>query len=256
LSRQYDIKTHSRQSSVTLKGKCCSVRGIQLFLLKLPWQPTNSHGQLPPPPFLFLLLRLLSNIQEGMYWNNNSILSLAERSGVESSSRCMNCYPQGWQPPEPTVPDLLSSREKSTPKKTISTIQEWVTCFNAYISLIWVRQPACVPVLLAYSSIIVRASGQCVDAPWLSYDAQFRREAATRPGTPWAVIDSSIWTLRFSRATPVPKSEVKTNAGVMNNQPCSMVAQALEWWMVNMFVYPYHGICQLGMHKSPQCIDA
>jgi len=58
-----------------------------------------------------------------------------------------------------------------------------------------------------------------VDAPWLSYDAQFCREAATRPGTPWAVIDSSIWTLHFSRTTPVPKSEVKTNAGVMYNQP-------------------------------------
>ena len=107
------------------------------FLLKLPWQPTNSHGQLPHPPFLFLLLRLLSNIQEGMYWNNNSILSLAERSGVESSSRCMNSYPQGWQPPEPTLPDLLSSREKSTPKKTISTIKEWATCFKTYISLIY-----------------------------------------------------------------------------------------------------------------------
>ena len=121
--------------------------------------------------------------------------------------------------PETTVLDLLSSREKSTPKKTISIIQEWAKCFNTYISLIWVRQPAHVPDLLAYSSIIMRASGQYVDAPWLSYDAQFRREATTRPGTPWAVIDSSIWTLHFSRATPVPKSEVKTNAGVMYNQP-------------------------------------
>ena len=88
-----------------------------------------------------------------------------------------------------------------------------------YFTNIWVCQPAHVPDLLAYSSIIVRASSQYVDAPWLSYDAQFCREAATRPGTPWAVIDSSIWTLHFSRATPVPKSEVKTNAGVMYNQP-------------------------------------
>jgi len=111
--------------------------------------------------------------------------------------------------PEPTVLDLLSSRGKSMPKKTISTIQEWATCFSTYISLIWVCQLACVPDLLAYSSIFVRARSQYVDTPWLSYDAQFRREAATRPGTPWAVIDSSIWTLNFSRATPVPKSEVK-----------------------------------------------
>jgi len=47
------------------------------FCWMLPCQATNSHAQLSPPPFLFLLLRLLSNIQEGIYWNNNSILSLS-----------------------------------------------------------------------------------------------------------------------------------------------------------------------------------
>ena len=178
-------------------------------------QATNSHAQLSPPPFLFVLLRLLSNIRVGMYWNNNSILSLAETIWCGEFVELHELLPSRLTTPETTVLDLLSSREKSTPKKTISIIQEWAKCFNTYISLIWVRQPAHVPDLLVYSSIIVRASSQCVDAPWLSYDAQFRREAAIRPGTPWAVIDSSIWTLHFSRATPVPKSEVKTNAGVM-----------------------------------------
>ena len=43
MSRQYDIKTHSRQGSMTLKGKCCSVRGIQLFLLNA----TMAANQLP-----------------------------------------------------------------------------------------------------------------------------------------------------------------------------------------------------------------
>ena len=111
----------------------------------LPWQPTNSHTQLSPPPLLFLLLRLLSNIQEGLYWNNNSILSLAEKIWRGEFIELHELLPSRLTTPEPTVLDLLSSREKSTPKKTISTIQEWATCFNSYISLIWVRQPACVP---------------------------------------------------------------------------------------------------------------
>ena len=199
-------------------------QGNTTFLLKLPWQPTNSHGQLPPPPFLFLLLRLLSNIQEGMYWNNNSILSLAEKIWRGEFIALHALLPSRLTTPRTNSTRFAVKQGEIHTQKTISTIQEWVTCFNAYISLIWVRQPVRVPDLLVYSSIIVRASGQCVDAPWLSYDAQFRREAATRPGTPWVVIDSSIWTLHFSRATPVPKSEVKTNAGVMYNQPCSMVA--------------------------------
>ena len=141
----------------------------------LPWQPTNSHTQLSPPPLLFLLLRLLSNIQEGLYWNNNSILSLAEKIWHGEFIELHELLLSRLTTPEPTVLDLLSSREKFTPKNTISTIQEWATCFNTYISLIWVRQSARVPDLLAYSSIIVRASSQYVDAPWLSYDAQFCR---------------------------------------------------------------------------------
>ena len=114
--------------------------------------------------------------------------------------------------PEPTVLDLLSHKvERPAPKKTISTIQEWVTCFNTYIALIATHQPARVPDLLAYSSIIVRASSQYADLPWLNYDAHFRREVATRPGSPWSTIDSSIWTLHFSRATPIQKAEARAD---------------------------------------------
>ena len=109
------------------------------FCWMQPWQPTNSHAQLPPPPVLFLLLRLLSSIQEGMYWNNNSILSLAEKIWRGEFIELHELLPSRLTTAEPIVLDLLSSREKSTPKKTISTIQEWATCFKTYISLIWVR---------------------------------------------------------------------------------------------------------------------
>jgi len=167
-------------------------QGNATFLLNA----TMAANQLPcsiiTSTLPLLMQEQLSNIQEGMYWNINSILSLAEKIWRGEFIELHELLPSRLTTPEPLVLNLLSSREKSMPKKTISTFQEWATCFNTYISLIWVCQPVCVPDLLAYSSIIVRASGQYVDAPWLSYDAQFRREAATCPGTPWAVIDSSI----------------------------------------------------------------
>ena len=121
MSRQYDIKTHSRQSSVTLKGKCCSVRGMQLFV-------ECYHGSQPTPMLNYHLQEQLSNIQEGMYWNNNSILSLAEKIWRGEFIELHELLPSRLTTPEPTVLNLLLSWEKSMPKKTISTIQEWATC--------------------------------------------------------------------------------------------------------------------------------
>ena len=181
-----------------------------------PYIFTRSQG---PRPFLFLLLRLLSNIQEGLYWNNNSILSLAEKIWRGEFIELHELLPSRLTTPEPTVLDLLSSREKSTPKKTISTIKEWATCFNTYISLIYgfANQH-----MFQIFWLTHRSSWELAASMWMHHGSATMlnsAEATTRPGTPWAVIDSSIWTLHFSRATPVPKSEVKTNAGVMYNQP-------------------------------------
>ena len=76
--------------------------------------------------------------------------------------------------PEPTLQDLVCG-EKRKGKKGIVTIQEWVGCFNTYIAVAIMKDPARAKDLLAYSSLIVKASS---DYEKLGYDRLFRWQAA------------------------------------------------------------------------------
>ena len=58
--------------------------------------------------------------------------------------------------------------------------------------------------LLAYSSIIVKASHVFEGSPWIDYDVHFRRQVATQSNPKWATIDAALWTMYFTRATPKP----------------------------------------------------
>jgi hypothetical protein len=62
----------------------------------------------------------------------------------------------------------LKPDEVST-KKTISSIEDWVVCFNTFISLVAMREPEWVMDLLAYSSTIVKASKEFTVIPWWDY---------------------------------------------------------------------------------------
>ena len=104
--------------------------------------------------------------------------------------------------PSSTVLDALLKPEKIKARKSITSIEDWVSCFNSFISIMAIRKPERVRDLLAYSSLIVKASQDFVGSPWLEYDTQFRQLAATRPDTDWATVDAAIWTVHFARATP------------------------------------------------------
>lgn len=67
------------------------------------------------------------------------------------------------------------------------------------------KQPHRVGDLLEYSSMIINASSEYEDTPWLQYDARFRRQAATDPSKPWAAIDASLWTTCFAAARAKPR---------------------------------------------------
>lgn len=119
--------------------------------------------------------------------------------------------------PQPTLIDVLAlSSSKQSPKQ-ISSIEEWVMCFNTYIAVIASKQPERVEDLLAYSSIILKASKDFNGLPWLKYDSCFRKEASIDHCKSWAVVDASAWTLHFSNAEP--KSEVHLSAKESRYQP-------------------------------------
>ena len=107
--------------------------------------------------------------------------------------------------PIPTVFDALTNVEKVKHKKSIEsieTIADWALCFNTYTSLMAIQKPERVHDMLAYSSIILKASQEYTGNPWLEYDVAFRRQAASKPDTDWAQVDASLWTTIFSKATP------------------------------------------------------
>ena len=106
--------------------------------------------------------------------------------------------------PGPTILDALLQPDKTKNKKTITSIQEWIVCFDTFISVVAMRNPNQVRDLLAYSSIIVKASQDFEGTPWLEYDIHFRRQVATQTGQRWEVIDASLWSMYFARATAKP----------------------------------------------------
>ena len=62
------------------------------------------------------------------------------------------------------------------------------------------RDPERMADLLAYCSIIIKASMDYNDMPWLEYDLHFHWQAATKPNEPWAHLDAALWTIYFTRA--------------------------------------------------------
>lgn len=108
--------------------------------------------------------------------------------------------------PEPTLLDLVVQAKRKQ-LKGITCIEQWVTSFNLYISIMALRHPQRVIDLLSYSSLIVKA---CRDyepsedkpLPWLAYDTHFRKIAAARKLATWADRDGSLWALYFTGAVP------------------------------------------------------
>ena len=68
---------------------------------------------------------------------------------------------------EPTLLELFSGDQtkRSRAKKAITMIEDWALCFNTYIAVVAQKHPNKVADLLAYSSLIVKASKDYKDNP-------------------------------------------------------------------------------------------
>lgn len=121
--------------------------------------------------------------------------------------------------PEPTLLELFAGNTKTRSKKgAITSIEAWVVCFNAYIALIAMRRPDRVGDLLAYSSLIVKASQDYEQMPWWAYDQHFRKQAAAKRLRQWDTVDTSLWTLYFGRATPRARCK---DCGLLGHMQCT-----------------------------------
>ncbi len=82
-------------------------------------------------------------------------------------------------------------------RKAIPDLATWLQCFSLYVTVIASHQPKRVPDLMAYQSLIAKASHTYRWPSWLVYDQSFRQEAAGKPTLTWAKVDPSIYALCF-----------------------------------------------------------
>ena len=105
-------------------------------------------------------------------------------------------------------------------RKGVLSIQDWVICFNTYSAIALLKDPSRAKDLLAYSSLIVKASGDYVGDAWQNYDRLFRRQAAAEPARfpQWGEINPSLWTQHFGLAAARPTC---TECGSRDHKTCA-----------------------------------
>ena len=93
---------------------------------------------------------------------------------------------------------LVQSADLVQSRKMIPDLATWLQCYSLYVVVVAGKQPERIPELMAYQSLIARASTRYKWPAWLVYDQNFRQEAANNPLQSWAKVDPSIYTQCFT----------------------------------------------------------
>ena len=97
------------------------------------------------------------------------------------------------------------STKSKVRRRPVSSIIEWVQCFNTYLSVMCRICPEKIPDLLAYQMLIVEASMVYEGNAWLGYDRRFRQAAAANPHMQWSKTDTDLWHLAFTGMIQRPR---------------------------------------------------
>lgn len=82
--------------------------------------------------------------------------------------------------------------------RKVTDILTWVQCFSAFVAVMAPVEPQVVPEMMAYLSLIVRASQDFEGLGWVRYDSAFRRQAAATGNKRWSVINPTLYAMNFS----------------------------------------------------------
>ena len=96
--------------------------------------------------------------------------------------------------------DLLQAR------KIIPDLATWLQCFALYVATLAPLQPGRVPEMMAYQTIIAKASQKYRWPSWIVYDQNFRQEAANNPAQSWTKMEPSIYAQCFTGQAISPKN--------------------------------------------------
>jgi len=81
-----------------------------------------------------------------------------------------------------------------------------VECYASLVAILTARYPEKTPHFMAYLRTITRASRNFEGAAWVSYDMEFRHQAANHRSLDWGVIDMALYNEAFTgRARLIPR---------------------------------------------------
>ena len=95
---------------------------------------------------------------------------------------------------------IVRAEDLAGAKKMIPDLATWLQCFCIYAAVIIEHEPDRTKSLLAYATIIAKASLKYSWPSWIVYDQNFRQEAADSGNKDWAKVDPSIYTQCFTNA--------------------------------------------------------
>ena len=93
---------------------------------------------------------------------------------------------------------LVQAADLAPTWKLVSDLTTWLQCFALYAAAVNQNQPERMAEMMAYQTIIAKASQRYRWPSWAIYDNTFRQEMAGTTGQSWARVDPSIYSLCFT----------------------------------------------------------
>ena len=161
-----------------------------MLLSGLPRSGAFSLGESFPP----IPARLVKKIQSGEFVDLSELLP----DNMELSRRMSR---------EPASDRHRTSGNSMM--REVKSLLTWVQCFVTYVAVVVSAHPSRVQEMLAYARLIVREALRNGGDGWRSYDAMFRKLAATDPSLSWGKVLPSLYATTFlaSRVTTATSCE-------------------------------------------------
>lgn len=120
--------------------------------------------------------------------------------------------------------DLLQAR------KLIPDLATWMQCFALFTATVARKKPEKIPDLMAYATIMARASQKYKWPSWIIYDQNFRLEVAGNTLQSWAKVDPSIYAQCFTGQAISPENWCSQCQGLDHTSArCPYKQQKRSW---------------------------
>ena len=146
---------------------------------------TNPQWQSVGTGFPALTKKMIEKIRANKY------IDFAELPPAKGKSRLLPQILDG-QVVVVQAADLLQAR------KVIPNLATWSQCFALYVAVLVPQQPDRLLDLMAYQTLVAKASAKFKWPSWVVYDQNYRQDAAGNPQLSWDKVDPSAYAQCFT----------------------------------------------------------